>query len=244
MVEWYAGLICEGAANEPPAAAARVSPIVSQYAVYGGRSSVAQALSWRHSGNSPSFLPRSCPLPWPFSTTSSYFSLLPSPFPCLLFSSHLLLLLHLLLITQLFLYKHTIARSHIHHLHPACCVPCGQNIRTPSNFSKVSCIRHTVFCHPPTTYTGPLSQLKYSTQTHPWTANQSHQLMRWQRDNPLSRCGVAMVQRRKRETLPSSSQTQVKPCCHHYLWSSLSLVDNSSRLPLFAPLSPPVDLSF
>lgn len=131
MVEWYAGLICEGAANEPPAAAARVSPIVSQYAVYGGRSSVAQALSWRHSGNSPSFLPRSCPLPWPFSTTSSYFSLLPSPFPRLLFSSHLLLLLHLLLITQLFLYKHTIARSHIHHLHPACCVPCGQNIRTP-----------------------------------------------------------------------------------------------------------------
>lgn len=67
---------------------------------------------------------------------------------------------------------------------------------------------------------GPLSQLKHSTQTHkhthPWTTSQSHQLMRWQQDNPLCRCGVAMAQRRKRETLPSSSQTQVKPCCHHY----------------------------
>jgi hypothetical protein len=104
----------------------------------GGPSSQAGATVGitRHSS---SLVPRSCPpSPDPFSLYLFLPSLLFS-----LFSSTS----HRSIVYHHSCYTRTIARSHIRHLQstPYCCVPCGQNIRTPSNFSKVSCIRPPVF---------------------------------------------------------------------------------------------------
>jgi hypothetical protein len=101
-----------------------------------------------HSGNNPSFLPSLSPCVPPLtpssssSTPTSYSS---SPFLLFFlslfsFSSHSIVLSPFVL--QSFA-SHLI--SIIYLTYPYCCFPCGQNIRTPSNFSKVSCIRHTVF---------------------------------------------------------------------------------------------------